>query len=53
MSGDEEAAIYAALGIMALAYRQRARIVAGMTEGLLAMLAGSGPMAYVSAIRTS
>ncbi len=49
MSGDEVAAIDAALGIMALAHSQRVDIVAGMTEGLLAMLAGSGPMTHAAA----
>jgi len=48
-SGEEATAIDAALGVMDLAYRHRARVVPGMADGLLAMLTGSSPATTAAA----
>ena len=49
-SSEEAAAIDAALGVMELTYEQaKAYVVPGMTNGLLAMLAGSAPAAHAAA----
>lgn len=48
-SGDEAAAVDAALSIMGLAYQQQALVVPGMIKALLDMLAGSAPAAHAAA----
>lgn len=48
-SGDEAAAIDAALGVMGLAFEESAFVVTGMLKALMDMLRGSAPAAHAAA----